>query len=214
MAVAIKPQLLEQMVHLKVTWEAYEALVAGITDASQALLAYDGKTLELTSPTTDHEACPKLVDALLTMVVNEWDVNLYNTGSSTLRAEPVGAEPDTSYYIENASKVDGIKKIDLRTSPPPDLVVEIDMSHRRMDKLDLYAKLGVPEFWRYGREGLQAFTLVDGAYAAIDVSIVVLGLPLQEVATFLERRLESDRRAVYKDWQAWLREHRHLHRSK
>lgn len=213
MAVAAGTQTQEQIVHLRVSWATYEALAAGIGEDSCTLLAYDGETLELMSPTTDHEAYAKLIDALLTMVVTEWNVNLYNTGSSTLKAEPVGAEPDTSYYAQNAEQVDGLAKIDLRTSPPPDLVVEVDLSHRRMDKFELYAKLRVPEFWRFGREGLQGFALVDGAYRQIDVSAVVNGLPLALLATFLERRLESDRRAVYRDWQSWLRENRHLHRS-
>jgi Uma2 family endonuclease len=213
MAAAVGAQAQEQIVHLRVSWATYEALASGIGEDSRTLLVYDGKILELMSPTTDHEAYAKLIDALLTMVVTEWNANLYNTGSATLKAEPVGAEPDTSYYAQNAERVDGLAKIDFRTSPPPDLVVEVDLSHRRMDKLELYSKLGVPEFWRFGREGLQGFALVEGANRQIEVSGVVNGLPLAQVATFLERRLESDRRAVYRDWQSWLRENRHLHRS-
>jgi hypothetical protein len=50
-----------------------------------------------------------------------------------------------------------------------------------------------------------AFTL-RGVYAAIDISIVIAGLPISELGRFLERRLEPDRRAICKDWQAWLRE--------
>ncbi len=213
MAIAIEPGLQEQVVHLKVSWETYETLAAGIGEDSHTLLSYDGETLELMSPHTDHEAYKTLIGALLDILVIEWDFNLYNTGSSTLEVKPVGAEPDTSYYIQNAIKVGGLKKIDLRTSPPPDLVVEIDMSHSRMDKLNLYATIGVPEFWRLDREGLQAFALIDGVYAAIDVSAVIVGLPMNELARFLERRLEPDRRAVYKDWQAWLRANLHLYRS-
>jgi len=148
MAIAIESEPQEQVIHLKVSWRTYETLAAGMSEDSHTLLAYNGETLELMSPHTDHEAYKSLVDLLLGALMAEWDANLYNTGSSTLKAEPLGAEPDTSYYTTNANKVGGLKKIDLRISPPPDLVVEIDMSYRRMDKLDLYAKLGVPEFWR------------------------------------------------------------------
>jgi Uma2 family endonuclease len=212
MSIAIERGLTEQVVHLRVSWETYAALAAGIGEDSHALLSYDGQTLELMSPHTDHEAYKTLIDALLDILVIEWDLNIYNTGSTTLEAKPVGAEPDSSYYIKNAAKVGGLKKIDLNTSPPPDLVVEIDMSHSRMDKLDLYAAIGVPEFWRLRRDGLEAFSLTDGVYTAIEASVVVDGLPMNELARFLERRLESDRRAVYKDWQAWLRANLHLHR--
>ena len=98
------------------------------------------------SPLNDHEAYTALLDQVLTTVMSGWDVNLYCTRSATLKAKPLGAEPDTSYYIQHAGSVDDLKAIDLRTSPPPDLVVEVDMSNRRMDKVALYARLGVPEF--------------------------------------------------------------------
>lgn len=213
MAIATEPGLQEQVVLLKVSWETYEAIVADAGDESHVRLAYDGETLELMSPANDHEAYASLLDALLTAVMLEWDLNLYCTRSATLKAEPMGAEPDTSYYIDHASEVGGLKKIDLRTSPPPDLVVEIDMSHRRMDKLELYARLGVPEFWRYGREGLQAFALRERRYVEIAVSAAIPGMPLAAIAPLLERRLQADRRQVLRDWQAWLRDNRELHRA-
>jgi Uma2 family endonuclease len=212
MAATIAPEAHEHVVHLKVSWATYEALVAETGEARRALLSYDGETLELMAPHTDHEAYKTLVEMLLNILMIEWECNLYGTGSTTFKAEPVGAEPDTSYYIANAINVGFLEKIDLGTSPPPDLVVEIDLSRSRMDKLALYATIGVPEFWHVDRGGLRAFTLRDGVYAAIDISIVIAGLPICELGRFLERRLEPDRRAICKDWQAWLRENLRLHR--
>jgi Uma2 family endonuclease len=212
MTTAFRAQTQEQVVHLKVSWETYETLTADIDKDSHTLLSYDGETLELMSPHTEHEAYKTLIDLLLGIVMAEWGINLYGTGSTTLKAKPMGAEPDTSYYSANAAKIGGLKQIDLGSSPPPDLVVEIDLSRGRMDKLRLYAELRIPEYWRVDHEGLQAFSLVDGAYTLIDVSRVVGGLPLSEFARFLERRLEPDRRAICKDWQAWLRTNEHLRR--
>jgi len=34
-------------------------------------------------------------------------------------------------------------------TPPPDLVVEVAITHTDIDKRSLYAAMGVPEFWRY-----------------------------------------------------------------
>jgi len=87
-------------------------------------------------------------------------------------------------------------------------VVEVDISHQRMDKLALYAQLGVPEFWRYGRAGLEAFALSENVYREITESNVIPGLPLAALAAFLVRRLEANRRQVLKDWQVWLRANR------
>ena len=151
MATTIAPEAHEHVVHLKVSWATYETLVADTGDDRHALLSYDGETLELMAPHADHEAHKTLVEALLDILVIEWDFNLYGTGSTTIKAEPVGAEPDTSYYIGNAINVGYLAKIELGTNPPPDLVVEIDMSRSRMDKFALYATIGVPEFWRIDR---------------------------------------------------------------
>jgi Uma2 family endonuclease len=213
MTTTIAPEAHEHVIHLKVSWETYETLVADSGENRRALLSYDGETLELMAPNADHEAHKTLVEALLAILVLEWDFNLYGTGSTTFQTKPVGAEPDTSYYVANAANVAFLEKIDLATSPPPDLVIEIDMSRSRMDKSKLYATIGVPEFWRIDEGGLRAFTVIDGAYAATGVSIVIPGLPISELGRFLERRLEVDRRAVYRNWQAWLREHLHLHRT-
>ncbi len=199
MATAVEAGPQERLVFLKVSWATYEAIVFDLDGrTSGARLAYDGETLELMAPLNDHEAYVSLLDLLLGALMLEWEINLYCTPSSTLKAEPVGAEPDTSYYIEHAGQV----------GPPPDLVVEVDISHQRMDKLALYAQFGVPEFWRYGRAGLEAFALRDNVYHEIAVSTVIPGLPLAALGAFLVRRLEANRRQVLKDWQTWLRANR------
>ncbi len=205
MATAAKPHLEENVVFLAVTWDTYEAILTDLGDDSRTRLAYDGRTLELMSPFREHEVDTRFLDLLLGAVMEEWDINLDCVGFMTLKAKPVGAEPDTSYYIEHAYDVAGLKEIDLRTSPPPDLVVEFDLSRRRMDKFKIYARLGVPEFWRYGRHGLQAFALRAGEYHEIAASEVIPGLPMAPLASFLERHSEPDKRPILKDWRAWLR---------
>ncbi len=52
-------------------------------------------------------------------------------------------------YIENAARIIGKRKIDLESDPPPDIVVEIDISNDSLPKFPIYAALGVPEIWRY-----------------------------------------------------------------
>ncbi len=212
MSIAIETVPAEAVIHLNVSWETYEALVAGIGEENHTLLSYDGETLELMAPYAGHESYKTLLEALLAYLVTEWDLNLHSTGSMTLKAKPVGAEPDTSYYNENAGKVVGLDRIDLRVSPPPDLVVEIDLSRSRTDKLRLYAAMNVPEFWRLDRESLRGFTLSGGSYVPIEVSVIIDGLPLRELERFLRRRSEPDRRALYQEWQSWLRANRDLHR--
>jgi Uma2 family endonuclease len=208
LAIAAEPKPEENIVFLPVSWDTYETILADLGDDSHTRLAYDGRILELMSAFREHEADTRFLDALLVLVMEEWDINLDCVGSMTLKAKPVGAEPDTSYYIEHAVDVAGLKEIDLRVSPPPDLVVEFDLSRQRMNKFEIYARLGVPEFWRYGRWGLQAFTLRAGEYHEIAVSDVIPGLPMAPLASFLERHSERDKRPILKGWRAWLRANR------
>jgi Uma2 family endonuclease len=202
------PPLEENVVLLEVSWNTYEAILSDIGDGGNTRLAYDGRTLELMAPLNEHEANTSLIEMLLNAVMVEWDINLYCSASGTLKAKPLAAEPDTSCYIEHAAAVTGLARIELGESPPPDLVVEVDLSHQRIDKSELYAKLGVPEFWRIDRGGLRAFRLQETPYREISESVVIPGLPVDALNTFLERALDTNRLAIMKDWQAWLRAER------
>ena len=64
------------------------------------------------------------------------------------------------HYIASAPKVRDWDNVSLATDPPPDLIIEVDISKRRFDKKALYARIGIPEFWRFdGETGLEAFAL-------------------------------------------------------
>ena len=68
-------------------------------------------------------------------------------GSFTLKRRNVkrGLEPDRCYYTRNAAAVRGKRKIDLQKDPPPDLALEIEVSRRLLDRIEIYKELRVPE---------------------------------------------------------------------
>lgn len=200
----------DQIIHLRVSWEAYKALSASIGDDSSPRLVYDGETLEIMSPGSRHERIAARIAYLLSSVVSDWDFNIESTRSTTFEAQPHGFEGDDSYYIASAPKIDNWDNISLATDPPPDLVIEIDISKRRFNKKKLYANIGIPEFWRYDDiAGLEAFSLIGDAYIAIDVSRVIPGLPIAEIAKRIAHK--ADRLTIVKEWQQWLRDNRSLH---
>jgi Uma2 family endonuclease len=137
----------------------------------------------------------------------EWQIDIESTGSVTLKREPFGAEPDSSFYVRNAAGVVGKKELDLAADPPPDIAVEIDISRERIDKKAIYADFNVPEFWRYDGRQLRAFALRGGTYVEIAVSEELAGLPIAELARFLELRGTTGQSEIARLWQAWLREH-------
>ena len=48
--------------------------------------------------------------------------------------------------------------------PPPDLVLEVDITHPSLDKLSIFAAVGVPEVWRYDGERVRMLALAGDSY--------------------------------------------------
>jgi Uma2 family endonuclease len=87
-----------------------------------------------------------------------------------------GVEPDESFYIASRNAVIGKNKIDLTVDPPPDLAIEIDITSRT--EFDNYQALGVPELWRFRRDGtLQINVLREGKYVESKISPTFPNLP-------------------------------------
>ena len=72
----------------------------------------------------------------------------FSFGALKVKANEKSAEADDC-YIQHAADVANKDGIDLIGDPPPDLVVEIDLSNESTGKLGIYAALGVPEIWRF-----------------------------------------------------------------
>lgn len=110
-----------------------------------------------------------------------------NCGSMTMHAVAVkrGGEPDSNYYIQSDPLVRGVKNIDLAIHPPPDVVLEIDITSPSLDKLGLYAALDVPELWRHDGTRLEFHKLTPTGYVAIKHSIAFPDLSAETLMEFL-----------------------------
>jgi Uma2 family endonuclease len=201
----------DQVVRLKISWSGYEALVENLGDHNHVRLTYDGETLEIMSPGTTHEFFATLIADMLAIVKLEWQLSLTGYGSTTFKTKPKGFEADKTFYLDVKDRVRDVWNIDIAVDPAPDLLVEIEITSSSTDKLPIYASLGVPEVWRYTPKGFAAFTLSDGHYVQIDVSRIISGLPLSEIASRLESAEPGDSFAFLSDWQHWLRHNHHLH---
>lgn len=85
----------------------------------------------------------------------ELDVDARRLGSKTFKREDLlkGFEPDSCFYIQHVEAISGKDEVDLNTDPPPDLVIEIDITSPSLPRLPIFAGVGVPEVWRYdGRQ--------------------------------------------------------------
>ncbi len=161
----LQPKVIEgeNRVALKnLSWQAYQAILNALPQSRAAKLTYDRGVLEITMPLEIHEFSSRLIEVLIRILVMEMGLKLKTMGSTTMDREDLqrGAEPDCAYYIQNQPKVAG-KTVNFRQDPPPDLVVEVDITHTDIDKNKFYASLGVPEFWRYNGQELRIYQLQE-----------------------------------------------------
>ncbi len=99
------------------------------------------------APLEEHESASNLIDKFINILTEEKEIDLKSLASTTLNRPDldVGAEPDQCYHVKNEPLVRG-RTVNSKTDPPPDLVIEVDITHTDINKNALYKDLGVPEF--------------------------------------------------------------------
>ncbi len=160
------------------SWDAYRTIALALGEGRSARLTYDRNVLEVVMPLEIHEFARAMFEVFVRALVMELGMGLKTMGSTTLDRQDLarGAEPDNAYYIQNQPVVTG-RDVDLQNDPPPDLVIEIDITHTDIDKLNLYACLGVPEFWRYNGQVWRIYSLQDGVYVEVENSPTFSNVP-------------------------------------
>jgi len=145
-----------------ISWLSYQQILHALPQSRAARLTYNRGILEITMPLESHEFSRSLIEVFIRVLVTEMGLKLKTMGSTTMDREDLqrGTEPDCAYYIQNQPKVAG-KTVDFNQDPPPDLVVEVDITHTDIDKNDLYASLGISEFWRFNGHKLRIYVLQE-----------------------------------------------------
>jgi Uma2 family endonuclease len=207
MATVLSPP--EQRVTLhNVSWETYERLLADLRDSSVPRLTYDRGTLEIMSPSSEHERYNRTVAQIVEELAVELDVHVESLGSTTFRRGDIdqGFEPDSCFYVRNAASVRGKKRIDLSTDPPPDLVIEIDITSPSLDKLPLFARVGVPEVWRFDGERLVIYGMAAGSeYLEREASVAFPAVTAATVTAFVRDSETMERPEWARKLRGWAR---------
>ena len=191
-----------------ISWEEFENILAEMGDNRSSRVAYDRGTLEIIMPSQPHEYYKEIISFLIQELADELDLDCEPYGSTTWRrkAKEAGAEPDNSFYIQNESLIRGRLDINLDQDPPPDLVLEIDYTSKSLDRMPIYARLGVPEVWRYDENMLTICQLEAGEYKEIDNSLAFEGFPARGIPGFIEQNIKVGRRALRQSFRTWVRQ--------
>jgi Uma2 family endonuclease len=184
----IKSPAEQKVILHNVRWETYERLVDERGESRVPRFAYDRGELEIMSPSTEHESTAYFLELLVAIFTEVRNVNVYGVGSTTFRREDLerGFEPDACFYVQNEERIRGKPRIDLGSDPPPDLVIEIDITSPSLNKLSIYARIGVPEVWRHDGERVSILVLRGDRYVEIAESAVLPPLSSSVLSRFVE----------------------------
>jgi Uma2 family endonuclease len=190
-----------------ISWQTFKAILAEMSNQRNTKLAYDNGTLEIMSPLMPHENSNRLIEGFVLVLCEEFGKEVKSAGSVTLTRDDLerGGEPDSSYYIQNESRVRGKENIDLATDPPPDLVLEVEYSRPQVDKLRLYASIGIPEFWRFNGSTLRIYALSKGQYSEVEVSPTFDTVPVKEIPRFIQDSRKIGQIATTRAFRNWVK---------
>lgn len=157
-----------------------------------------------------HENRKSRLGSFVAALVEEMEIEMVSGGNMTCRNEEMecALEPDECYWIAHEIAVRGREDIDFDVDPPPDLSLEIEISRSAMDRMEIYAALGVPEVWRWNGETLSVHLLgARGTYRVSRRSKAFPFLPLDDFASFLTRTDLTEMK-LNRAFRAWVRENR------
>jgi len=161
------------------------------------------------SPLHEHESDVEMLGRFVVVLTEELGLPIKAGRSTTFRRRRMrrGLEPDHSWWIGHEPQVRGKRRIDLRVDPPPDLAIEVDVTRRSLDRMAIYAQLGVPEVWRLDAQGLtfQA-PQPNGRYAVQTHSPTFPQFTPADLTAYVALRAQHDENEVVRRFRAFVRQ--------
>jgi Uma2 family endonuclease len=186
-----------------VRWETFLELAEG-RSSSVPRMTFDRGVLELMTPRRQHEQLGCLIGRIVETYSEVRGIEILSCASTTFKRVDLDRafEPDESYFIAHADQIRPKDEVDLLVDPPPDLVIEVEITSSAIAKLKLFAAMGIPEVWRHDGTRLTMLVLADAAYEPIEASIGLPGLTPAVIDAFVARRFDQGETALIKEFRA------------
>jgi len=154
----------ESVVLHGVPWKLYR-VPRRTRDNRNIRMTYDQGELEIMSPSAEHEGNATLLDCLITIWRLEFAIPIRSCRTMTIKRAVLerGFEPDNCYCVQHEPQMWNNKKINFKKDPPPDLAIEVEVHHKLLDKMAIYAAFAVPELWCWRAETLTVLELSSSA---------------------------------------------------
>jgi len=182
-----------------VRWETYVAL-AEDRQGSVPRITYDRGLMELMSPRKEHEKIKTLLGRLVAAYAEAKEIDIESVASTSFRRQDLerGFEADESFYVTHAEAMRVKIEIDLTVDPPPELIIEVEITASAIRKLELFAKVGVAEVWRHDGDRLRVFQLAGESYNEVTESVVQPGFPIPQAQNVVRDRFTQSEIALVK----------------
>ncbi len=195
-----------------ISWSTYESLLRDHPDAASPRFTYDRGDLLIMVTSPEHEEINRTLNLLVELLAEEFEVESRAFGSTTYKRKDIkrGFEPDSCFYFKNEKRMRGKKRLNLAVDPPPELVVEIDISNTSLTKLPLFAAFGIAEVWRFDGQQLEILVLQHGEYCKSETSPALPKVTAEAITSFLHESFKIGRLEWIKKVRAWAQEQRTL----
>jgi len=160
-----------------VSWAEFQRAIEDRGERSDPRMAYLEGVLEIMSPGGHHEEIRGVIGCLVEVWCLEHDIEFTTMGNWTLEDEAVAraVEPDECWVFGGPRG----------ERSRPDLAIEVIWPSGSINKLEIYRKLAVREVWIWNRGRLTAHALRGEIYEPVSESLVLPGIDLSQLATFL-----------------------------
>lgn len=179
-------------------------------------MTYLDGDLTIVSPHLVHDFESRRVMVIVMNVARASGVRCMVVGTTTLRKQGrdpligAGKEPDEGFFLgDDVARIWGKTELDLSIDPPPNLALEVDKTADSLDALPTYARIGVPEVWRFDvtKQTLWFGRLNGDHYTEIDRSLNLPRLTPALLLEALDARSQSLDDTEWLDWlEPWVRQ--------
>lgn len=186
MYAVISPQEIQlppgTVVKMPGTWQDYCKLRDSRGDGSIPRIKYRNGEILLMSPLPKHGREANILADIIKVLLDSKNRNYEAFTPITMDIpEEGGIEPDYCFYIDNWKAAVGKDRINWEINPPPDLVIEIDVTS--YTNVEDFLPYRVPEVWLFKKSGLSIYSLSGEEYQQQSFSKYFPGIDLSVIIT-------------------------------
>jgi Uma2 family endonuclease len=195
-----------------IRWDAYVTINEALGDRRNPRMIYCQGRLTFMGKSRVHERLAEYLDHLVIAVASYSQIECEPSGEATYRRrqKEAGLEGDRTFHFgANAERMRGIQNYDFEEDPPPDLAIEVEVTHPADEAIAAWGRLAVPEVWRF-----DAATWTcsfwnrrdDGSYEQVTRSLFLSMLDPSDVVDQVRRAQEVGTSKWYLELGDWVRD--------